>query len=77
MTGANAVAEATPENKDLDIPYWRTLKADGLLNEKFPGGAESHKALLENEGFNVAPKGKRFFVENYQRYLIEAEHFDG
>ncbi len=71
MTAAYAVAEATPANQDLDIPYWRTLKADGYLNEKFPGGAESHKALLENEGFKVMPKGKRYFVENYQSYLIE------
>ena len=23
------------ENKDLDIPYWRTSKADGYLNEKY------------------------------------------
>jgi len=71
MTAANAAEEETKAHRDLDIPYWRTLKADGFLNEKFPGGAESHKALLENEGFKVVPKGKRYFVENYQRYLIE------
>lgn len=71
MTAANAAEEESKAHRDLDIPYWRTLKADGFLNEKFPGGAESHKALLENEGFKVAQKGKRYFVENYQRYLIE------
>lgn len=54
-----------------NLPHWRTLKADGFLNEKFPGGAESHKALLENEGFTVGQKGKRYFVENYQSYLIK------
>jgi len=70
MTAANAVEEEKKAHRDLDIPYWRTLKADGFLNEKFPGGAESHKALLENEGFKVTQKGKRYFVENYQRYLI-------
>jgi alkylated DNA nucleotide flippase Atl1 len=69
MTAANAVAEAKKEKGDLDIPYWRTLKADGYLNEKFPGGAESHKALLEAEGFKVIRKGKRYYVENYQDYL--------
>ena len=70
MTTANAVEEAIKENKDLDIPYWRTLKADGYLNDKFPGGAESHKELLENEGFKVISKGKRYYVENYQNYLV-------
>ena len=71
MTAANAVEEAKRENKDLDIPYWRTLKADGFLNDKFPGGAESHKKLLEKEGFKVISKGKRFYVENYQDFLVK------
>jgi hypothetical protein len=70
MTAANAAAEAGGAPSELDIPYWRTLKADGFLNEKFPGGAEAHKALLEKEGFTVARKGKRHFVENYRRYLF-------
>lgn len=71
MTAANAVEEEKIAHRHLDIPYWRTLKANGFLNEKFPGGAESHKALLENEGFKVAQKGKRYFVENYQHYLVK------
>jgi alkylated DNA nucleotide flippase Atl1 len=71
MTAANAVEEEKKANRNLGIPYWRTLKADGFLNEKFPGGAESHKALLEKKGFEVAQKGKRYFVENYQSYLIK------
>jgi hypothetical protein len=33
MTAANAVEEAAKQGKDLDIPHWRTLKADGFLNE--------------------------------------------
>jgi alkylated DNA nucleotide flippase Atl1 len=70
MTAANAVEEAKKENRELEIPYWRTLKADGYLNDKFPGGAEAHKALLELEGFIVVKKGKRFQVENYQSYLV-------
>ena len=70
MTAANAVEEAKNENKDLGIPYWRTLKAEGYLNDKFPGGAESHKSLLENEGFKVVKKGKRFYVKDYQDYLV-------
>jgi alkylated DNA nucleotide flippase Atl1 len=71
MTAANAADEAKHENRNLDIPYWRILKADGYLNEKYPGGSESHKELLENEGFTVVKKGKKCFVDNYQNYLIE------
>lgn len=71
MVAAHAVEEAKTENRDLGIPYWRTLKADGYLNDKFPGGAESHKALLEEEGFKIVRTGKRFRVENYQDYLVD------
>lgn len=69
MTAANAVEEGLQEGARLNIPYWRTLKADGFLNEKYPGGAEAQKRLLENEGFIVRRKGKRFFVLNYRDYL--------
>lgn len=70
MTAANAVEEAKREGRDLGIPYWRTLKADGYLNEKFPGGLEAHKALLEAEGFTVVQKGKRYHVAGYQAVLF-------
>ena len=69
MTAANAVEEAAKQGKDLNIPYWRTLKAEGFLNEKYPNGAEAHKEKLEKEGFKVLRKGKRYFVENYQKFL--------
>jgi hypothetical protein len=70
MTAANAAEEAKQEGRDLDIPYWRTLKADGYLNEKFPGGLEAHKALLAGEGFTVVQKGKRYSVPAYQELLF-------
>ena len=70
MTAANAADEAKSENEDLGIPYWRTLKADGFLNEKYPGGAAAHKALLESEGYTVVSRGKRFQVQNIQSYLF-------
>lgn len=69
MTAANAAEEATKRGKSLDIPYWRTLKVGGFLNEKYPGGLESHRELLEKEGFSVVQKGKRFVVSDYERYL--------
>ena len=72
MTAANAAKEAEREGKSLNIPYWRTVKANGFLNEKYPGGAMSHKRLLEKEGFTIVPKGKKFAVKDYQKFLIDA-----
>jgi hypothetical protein len=64
MTVANAAAE-TGEN----TPYWRTVKNNGELNDKFPGGIEGHKRLLEQEGFQILSRGKKYFVEDFQNYL--------
>jgi len=69
MTAANAVEEASKEGKSLDIPYWRTLKVDGFLNEKYPGGQEAHKRLLEEENFRVIARGKKYQVVDYEKYL--------
>jgi hypothetical protein len=69
MTVANAVEEASKEGKSLDIPYWRTLKANGFLNAKYPGAQEAHKRLLEEENFRVIARGKRYQVVDYEKYL--------
>jgi len=71
MTAANAVEESRKNKQDLQIPYWRTLKSDGFLNEKYPGGAEAHKKLLEEEGVSVVKKGKRYYVEDYLNCLFD------
>ena len=41
-----------------ETPYWRTLKANGELNPKYPGGVESQKKLLESEGHTIIQKGR-------------------
>jgi alkylated DNA nucleotide flippase Atl1 len=65
-------AEEQRQNGATDItPYWRTLKTGGLLNEKYPGGAEAQKRNLETEGHVVVKKGKNFFVQNYQAALAQ------
>jgi len=71
MTAANAAEEASKEGKSLDIPYWRTLKTDGFLNEKYPGGQEAHKRLLERENFRVIARGKKYQVDDYKKYLMK------
>ena len=71
MTAANAAEEASKEGKSLDIPYWRTLKTDGFLNEKYPGGQEAHKRLLERENFRVIARDKKYQVDDYEKYLMK------
>jgi hypothetical protein len=71
MTAANAVEEVSKEGKSLNIPYWRTLKTDGYLNEKYPGGQEAHQRLLEAENFGVIARGKRYQVVDYEKYLMK------
>jgi hypothetical protein len=71
MTAANAVEEASKEGKSLDIPYWRTLKTDGFLNGKYPGGQEAHKKLLEEAHFKVIARGKKYQVVDYEKYLMK------
>ena len=51
-------------------PYWRTLKGEGELNEKYPGGVEYQNLLLTAEGHHVVKKGKRYFVLDYERKLV-------
>lgn len=43
-------AWASAQRQTDETPYWRTLKADGELNAKYPGGAEAQRARLEAEG---------------------------
>ncbi len=54
-------AEEDLKNGRLPIaPYWRVIKADGSLNEKFPGGAQAQAMRLREEGHTIeAGKGKK------------------
>ena len=70
MTAANAAVEAAEDDKDLRIPYWRTLKIGGYLNDKYPGGVEGHRLLLEGEGHGVVGRAKRLKVEGYEASLF-------
>jgi len=66
----NICAHSNEERGEIDpIPWWRTLKAGGELNEKYPGGTEGQKLLLEAEGHEVFQKGKRWFVRGYEERL--------
>jgi alkylated DNA nucleotide flippase Atl1 len=70
MTAANAVEEAAAAGRKLKIPYWRTLKTDGFLNEKYPGGLAAHKKLLEKEGHRIIRRGKKYQVADFEKRLV-------
>lgn len=67
---AHATVEDAAEGNKIKISYWRTLKAKGELNPKYPGGIELQKKYLESEGHKVVRKGKKYLVENYEQYLV-------
>jgi len=68
---ANAAEEQRQQGIIDTAPYWRTLKTNGEINPKYPGGVEGQKKLLENEGHKVIQKGKRCIVADYEKSLIE------
>jgi alkylated DNA nucleotide flippase Atl1 len=66
---ANAAEEQRQRGERDITPYWRVLKAGGVINEKYPGGAEAQKLLLEMEGHRVVKKGKKYVVVDYEKSL--------
>jgi hypothetical protein len=69
LIAARAAAENEAEGKKRITPYWRTLKADGEVNPKYPGGTDAQRARLEAEGHTVVARGKRLFVQNHESKL--------
>jgi alkylated DNA nucleotide flippase Atl1 len=70
---AHAAEELKEKGEKHITPYWRTLKTDGGLNPKFPGGQETQKMQLEKEGITVIQKGKRYYVKDVNRYRIKEQ----
>jgi alkylated DNA nucleotide flippase Atl1 len=68
---ANAAEKERKEGQKNTTPYWRTLKTGGVINEKYPGGVETQKKLLEKEGHEVVQKGKKSMVVDYEKTLAQ------
>ena len=65
-------AWASYQRSGDETPYWRTLKAHGELNAKYPGGIEAQKEKLEAEGHTIIQKGRKnikYYVKDYERVL--------
>ncbi|MCX7737202.1 MAG: MGMT family protein [Candidatus Kapabacteria bacterium] len=59
---AEAAEEDRASGKRNITPYWRVVRDNGCLIDKFPGGQSHQAELLEKEGFKTKQKGKNLFV---------------
>ena len=69
-------AWASFQHTEDETPYWRTLKAGGELNPKYPGGVDAQKEKLEAEGHTVIKKGRtniRYYVKDFEKSLVPLE----
>jgi len=66
---AHAAEEARAAGEKRVTPYWRTLKAGGELNPKYPGGIAALSRLLRAEGHRVERRGRKYVVRDYERAL--------
>jgi len=75
---ANAAEERKQKGEKSVTPYWRTLKVGGVLNEKYPGGAEVQKKLLEKlrAAKRALKKGKTITVRTHVRDMLSVGLID-
>lgn len=74
----NLVAKASEEDlladKKIDeiVPYWRTLRSNGELNPKYPGGVEAQASKLKAEGHEIQPnrKGRPKRVKDFNMMIF-------
>jgi alkylated DNA nucleotide flippase Atl1 len=59
---AEASEEMLAEGKTDRAPWWRTVGEKGELNPKLPGYPEKQIGYLEQEGWKVRQKGKKYFL---------------
>ena len=67
---AHAAAEAETAGAKRITPYWRTLRAGGEINAKYPGGIENVARRLRKEGHHIVAKGKRRLVADYEKKVF-------
>ncbi|MEW6069150.1 MAG: hypothetical protein AB1485_00885 [Candidatus Thermoplasmatota archaeon] len=67
---AEAAEEDLRRGEKRVTPYWRVVKANGYLNEKFPGGVAGQATRLREEGHSILlGKNKKPLVKDYEKYL--------
>lgn len=69
---AHAAEEARAQGKKKITPWWRTLKSEGELNEKYPGGVAWQSKCLKKEGQTIVKKGKKYLVRDFEKCLVKS-----
>ena len=69
---AETAEEDLRMGKSEITPYWRVIRDDGSLNEKFPGGVTTQATRLRQEGHTIEPaKGKKPpKVKDFEKDLV-------
>jgi 6-O-methylguanine DNA methyltransferase, DNA binding domain len=70
----NTVARAAEEQVMMGAtrvaPWWRVIRNDGTLNERYPGGTAEHRNRLEAEGHLVVQRGKsKWAVHEFEKKI--------
>jgi hypothetical protein len=70
---ANAADEQASKGEENVTPYWRTLRDDGALNQKYPGGVQKQAQRLKDEGHIVVFfKGNKLpKVQDFEKKLAK------
>lgn len=66
---AEVAEEERAAGKRRITPYWRVLKAGGLLNAKYPGGISAQAAALRAEGHSISTSSHNPRVADFERKL--------
>ncbi len=66
---ANVANEQKIAGKKNITPYWRTIKSDGTLNSKYPGGELAHAKMLISEGHKIIKKAKKMVVVDFEKKI--------
>jgi hypothetical protein len=67
---AHAAEESAQAGEKKITPWWRTLKKDGELNPKYPGGIPAQRRKLAGEGHAFERRGKRVLVRELDAVLV-------
>lgn len=74
ITAETAEEDLRENRKDFSeiTPYWRVIKPDGSLNEKFPEKAKLQAERLKKEGFTILQDRGKLKVKDFEKYLYLA-----
>jgi alkylated DNA nucleotide flippase Atl1 len=58
----NVVAKAAEEEQRRDIPWWRVVRDNGRMQDKFPDAPERQARLLADEGVQLTNRRGNMFA---------------